>query len=69
MQVFIDTKQTRLTVRNNSFFIKNSTTNRIISPHRITSIAITSNALIILGSNLNSDSYGLENIMYRKFAA
>ncbi|AMC10201.1 hypothetical protein Lupro_02560 [Lutibacter profundi] len=46
MQVFIDTKQTSIEVRNNSFFIKNKTTNRIISPKRIESIAITSNATI-----------------------
>lgn len=46
MQVYIDTKQTSITVRNNSFFIKNKTTNRIISPKKISSIAITSNATI-----------------------
>jgi len=46
MQVYIDTKQTSITVRNNSFFIKNKTTNRIINPKRISSIAITSNATI-----------------------
>jgi CRISPR-associated protein Cas1 len=46
MQVFIDTKQTSIEVRNNAFFIKNKTTNRIISPKRISSIAITSNAII-----------------------
>jgi len=46
MQVYIDTKQTSITVINNSFFIKNETTNRIISPKRISSIAITSNVTI-----------------------
>lgn len=46
MQVFIDTKQTSIEVRNNSFFIKNKITNRIISPKRIESIAILSNVNI-----------------------
>jgi len=46
MQVFIDTSQTSIEVRNNAFFIKNQKTSRIISPKRISSIAITSNATL-----------------------
>lgn len=43
MQLFIDTANTLLQVRNKCFFVKNETTQRIISPNRITSIGVTSN--------------------------
>lgn len=45
-QLFIDTKETNIGVRNRSFVIENKTTKRIISPKKIESIAIISNANI-----------------------
>lgn len=46
MQLIIDTANTLVSVRNSSFFIKNLTTQRIINPKRLTSIAITTNCQI-----------------------
>ncbi|MCK9220723.1 MAG: CRISPR-associated endonuclease Cas1 [Bacteroidales bacterium] len=46
MQLIIDTANTALSVRNSSFLIKNKTTQRIINPKRLTSIAITTNCQI-----------------------
>jgi len=43
MQLIIDTANTRLSVRNKVFFIENKTTSRMISPKRVSSIAITTN--------------------------
>lgn len=44
MQLYIDTPNTAITVRNNSFNISNKKLNKIISPKRIESIGVTSNA-------------------------
>jgi len=46
MQVVIDTAQTRLSVKEQCFYIVSKTAKRKISPKRISSIAITSNVLI-----------------------
>ena len=46
MQVVIDTTNTRISVKNNTFFIENETQSRQISPKRISSIAITSNCTL-----------------------
>jgi len=46
MQIIIDTADTKITVKNKSFFIQNASVERIISPKRLTSIAITSNCLL-----------------------
>lgn len=46
LQIFIDTKDTSISVRNKCFFIKNENHQEIISAKRIESIAIISNANI-----------------------
>ncbi len=46
MQLVIDTTNTKISVENKIFVIKNDTTKRKISPKKISSIAITSNCLI-----------------------
>lgn len=46
MQIVIDTANTRISVKNNTFFIENKTQSRQISPKRISSIAITSNCTL-----------------------
>ena len=46
MQIIIDTTDTAITVKNKCFFFQNKTTNRQISPKRISSIAITSNCTL-----------------------
>lgn len=46
MQLYIDTPRTSIAVRNNAFNITNTLKSRIISPKKITSIGITSNATI-----------------------
>lgn len=46
MQLVIDTAQTKITVKDQCFYIQNKTVKRQISPKRVTSIAITSNALV-----------------------
>ncbi len=43
MQLIIDTKSTRLGIKNQSFFIEKEEVSRMISPKRVSSIAITSN--------------------------
>ncbi len=46
MQLLINTAQTKITVKNSCFYIQSKTLKRQISPKRITSIAISCNALI-----------------------
>lgn len=46
MQLYIDTKNTEITVKNKCFLIKNLTQQKIISPKRIESIGILSNIKI-----------------------
>jgi len=46
MQLIIDTANTSLSVKNHSFFISNRSTQRIINPSRVDSIAVTTNCLI-----------------------
>lgn len=46
MQLVIDTAQTKITVKANCFYIASQIAKRQISPKRVTSIAITSNATI-----------------------
>jgi len=46
MQIIIDTTDTAITVKNKCFYFQNKTTNRQISPKRISSIAITSNCTL-----------------------
>lgn len=46
MQIYINTKNTSITVRNKSFLIQNKSTKREISPRRIDSISITANVQI-----------------------
>lgn len=46
MQLIIDTSNTKLSVRNKSFYITNNSISRIINPKRIDSIAITSHCNI-----------------------
>jgi len=57
MQLVIDTSKTNLSVKNNSFFIKNRSTERIVNPRRLTSIAITTNCLI----NISAIKLAAEN--------
>jgi len=46
MQLIIDTANTTLNVKNNSFYISNQSTQRIINPKRVESIAITTHCTI-----------------------
>jgi len=46
MQLVIDTSKTCLSVKNNSFFIKNLSTQRLVNPRRLSSIAITTNCQV-----------------------
>ncbi|MFK7786622.1 MAG: CRISPR-associated endonuclease Cas1 [Crocinitomicaceae bacterium] len=46
MQLYIDTIHTKLSVKNGTFLISNKSTKRLISPRRVTSIAILTNVLI-----------------------
>ncbi len=46
MQLYIDTSKTSISVRNKAFNISNTLKSRIISPKKISSIGITSNATI-----------------------
>ena len=46
MQLYIDTPRTTITVRNNAFKITNTVKKTIMSPKRISSIGITTNATI-----------------------
>lgn len=46
MQLYIDTANTKITVRNSCFYISNKTTNRIIAPKRISSVSVTANITI-----------------------
>lgn len=46
MQLFIDTANTELKVRNRCFNVSNKTTSRIIAPKRISSISVTANVLL-----------------------
>jgi len=46
MQIVIDTAQTHISVKDDCFYIRSKKTNRKISPKRVSSIAITSNAYI-----------------------
>lgn len=46
MQLYIDTPRTTITVRNNAFNISNTVKQTIMSPKRISSIGITTNATI-----------------------
>ncbi len=46
MQLIIDTANTRLSVKNNTFLIENETQSKQISPKRISSIAITTNCIL-----------------------
>ena len=46
MQLIIDTKGTYLRKRNDAFQIKNETSEKIISPHRLKSVAITTQCMI-----------------------
>ncbi len=67
MQLVIDTAQTKITVKDKSFYISNKTIKRQISPKRISSIAITSNALIsakamILASENEVPIYYFDNL-------
>ncbi len=50
MQIVIDSAQTKITVKNKCFYIVSATAKRLISPKRLTSIAITSNAMISAGA-------------------
>ncbi len=66
MQLIIDTTQTKLEVKNKSFFISNETTERMISPKRISSIAITTHcqvntAVIKLAANQQIPIYFYNN--------
>lgn len=45
-QIYIDTKETSISVRNKCFFIKNAKQQVIISPKRVESIAVISNVII-----------------------
>jgi len=46
MQIIIDTANTRISVKNNTFLIENNTQSKQISPKRISSIAITTNCIL-----------------------
>lgn len=46
MQLYIDTANTKITVRNRCFYISNKTTGRIIAPKRIFSVSVTGNITI-----------------------
>lgn len=46
MQLVIDTSRTSLSVKNKSFYVKNLSFERMISPKRVSSIAITTNCQI-----------------------
>jgi len=46
MQIIIDTANTRISVKNNTFLIENNTKSTQISPKRISSIAITTNCTL-----------------------
>jgi len=46
MQLIIDTANTKISIKNKLFFIENLTTQRQISPKRISSIAITTNCTL-----------------------
>lgn len=46
MQLYIDTANTKITVRNRCFYISNKTTDRIIAPKRISSVSVTGNITI-----------------------
>ncbi len=46
MQIIIDTANTRISVKNNTFLIENDTKSKQISPKRISSIAITTNCTL-----------------------
>jgi len=46
MQVIIDTRNTKISVKNQCFFIENKITKRIISPKRISSLALLNNVWI-----------------------
>ncbi|NVK64967.1 MAG: CRISPR-associated endonuclease Cas1 [Flavobacteriales bacterium] len=46
MQLYIDTIHTKLSVKNGTFLISNESTKRLISPRRVSSIAILTNVLI-----------------------
>lgn len=66
MQLIIDTSNTNLSVKNKSFFIENQTVSKIISPKRVSSIAITTNcnvnsSAIKLAANNNIPMYFYNN--------
>lgn len=66
MQLIIDTANTRLSVRNKVFFIENQTTSQMISPKRVSSIAITTNcdinaSVIKLAANQQIPIYFFNN--------
>lgn len=46
MQLIIDTRNTCLTTKNQSFWVENDKTSRLISPRRVTSIAISGNCTL-----------------------
>ena len=46
MQLLLDTHGLVIKKRNSSFWVQAKTTSRLISPHRVTSIAVTSNCFL-----------------------